>query len=208
MAEKKAKKQPAGGVSETVYIPHEEMPHGNGAPVLQPTVATVDQQIKLELAKFTLADAGIAQLKKNYEGLEISGADDKEGYKKVREAWRDVQSKRTGLEKKGLELRGGYGVITKAIKAEEDRLVDLITPLEDGLHKKWKAIDDEKERVKKEQEQAEQKAEHDRTGQHTWLDCTTHGGSARQFVCVYCEARKEEPFDLDDAAAGDEDCLG
>lgn len=120
-------------------------------------VITVDDQIRQELAKFNLADQGIALLKEQFGGLVITGPDDKTGYKAVREAWSLVRSKRTGLEKKGKELRADYTVITKAISGEEDRLVDLITPLEEDLYKKWKAIDDEKDRLKKEQEEAEQK---------------------------------------------------
>lgn len=120
-------------------------------------VITVEDQIRQELAKFNLADQGIAKLKEEFGDLVITGPDDKAGYKAVKEAWNLVRSKRTGLEKKGKDLRGDYTVITKAISGEEKRLTELITPLEDDLYKKWKAIDDEKDRLKKEKEEAEQK---------------------------------------------------
>lgn len=119
-------------------------------------ILTIDQQISRELARFSPADAGISKLKEQYGALKITSQDDKAGYKAVKEAWNIVRSTRTGFEKKGKDLRSDYTVITKAISKEEDRLVELITPLEDDLYKKWKAIDDEKERVKREAEEAEQ----------------------------------------------------
>src|SRR5690349_345249 len=123
-------------------IPHEE--------VKLPDVTDPEAQIKTEIAKFNLADAAIEKLKQEYGSLTITDVKDKAGYDAVKAAWQDTRSKRTGLEKKGLELRGAYKIITKAIGKEEDRLIKLLEPLETELHGKWKAIDDEKERVKKE----------------------------------------------------------
>ena len=144
---------------EEVHVPEKDKQDTTTVAV---EVLTVEQQIKNELVKFNLADAGIAKLKEEFGGLVISGPDDKVGYKAVKDAWGLVRSKRTGLEKKGKELRADYQVITKAIGKEEDRLIDLITPLEEDLYKKWKAIDDEKERLKREAEEAEQKRLMDR----------------------------------------------
>lgn len=154
---KKTTAPPAGDNGQHVQdIPHEEVKSAADQVQSQTTEVMVNQQIRMELQKFNLADQAIAEMKKVYGALVIKGADDKEGYKSVKEAWNDTRSKRTGLEKKGLEIRQGYTVITKAVKKEEDRLIELITPLEDDLYAKWKAIDDEKERIKKEKEIAEQ----------------------------------------------------
>lgn len=157
----KATKKKAPGTGEpgasVVDIPHEEVPNTNGQVAITPTVITVEDQIKLELAKFNVADSAIAKMKEEYGALTIADNTDKKGYEAVKKAWNHTRSTRTSLEKKGLELRSAYKVITTAISGEEDRLVDLITPLEEDLYKKWKAIDDEKERAKKEQEEAEQK---------------------------------------------------
>jgi hypothetical protein len=157
MADTKTKKQTAPGKNgaNVTDIDHEEITQQPGAMAVRPTVITAEDQIKLELAKFNVADSAIAKMKEDYGALTIADADDKTGYKAVREAWSEVRSKRTGLEKKGLELRNQYKVITTAIGKEEDRLVDLLKPLEDDLYKKWKDIDEEKERVKKEAEEAE-----------------------------------------------------
>lgn len=160
MAKTARKKAPGTGDSngaDTIDIPHEEVKTQSNQVAVTPTVITVEDQIKLELAKFNVADSAIATMKEEYGALVITGQDDKKGYEAVKKAWNHTRTTRTSLEKKGLELRSQYKVITTAISGEEDRLVDLITPLEEDLHKKWKAIDDEKERAKKEQEEAEQK---------------------------------------------------
>lgn len=163
MAETKKKKAGTGDAGKVTVsttpstdknildVEHEEVKDQPG----DMKIMTVEESIKMEIVKFNLADAAIAEMKTQYGALVITGPDDKTGYKAVKDAWNDTRSKRTGLEKKGLELRNGYGVITKAIKKEEDRLVELITPLEDELYDKWKEIDNEKERLKKEAEEKE-----------------------------------------------------
>ena len=153
---KKGSKTPAAsGENGTLDIPHEEI-HGPGTAVaVTPKVMSADDQIKTELVKFNFTDAAISQLKETYGGLTIKDETDKAGYEAVKKAWNDVRTKRTGLEKKGLELRNSYTVITKAIKGEEVRLIESLTPLEEDLYSKWKKIDDDKERKKKEQEEEE-----------------------------------------------------
>lgn len=128
---------------------------------------SLELTIQKEIKRFNLADAGIAQLKKDYGALVIKDVNDKDGYKAVKDAWNEVRSTRTALSKKGLEIRNGYNKITKAVSKEEDRLIDLLSPLEEDLQKKWKAIDDEKERVKKEKAEAEEKRLLDRLGSLT-----------------------------------------
>jgi len=152
----KATKQTGAASSTVTDIPHEEISQSNGLTHVA-KVITTEEQIKLEVAKFNLADSAIEAMKQNFEGLTIAGAEDKTGYKKVREAWGEVRSTRTKLEKKGLELRNGYTVITKAIKKEEDRLIELITPLEEDLYKKWKEIDEAKELEKQRAIEEEQR---------------------------------------------------
>lgn len=156
MAKKKATTPVVNGDNHIEDITHELVTQSADNSVT-PEVWTPEKQVKLEIAKFNLADSGIEKLKKDYGELVISGPDDKTGYKAVREAWQEVRSKRTGLEKKGLEIRNGFKVITTAVSKEEDRLIELITPLEDDLYKKWKAIDEEKDRLKKEAEEEEKR---------------------------------------------------
>lgn len=151
------KQHPAGG--NVVDITHEVVPN-NGKPgtdlVVQPAVLTIEERIGLEIKKFNVADSAIAQLKETYGALVIVDLKDKDGYAAVKKAWNEVLTYRTNIEKKKTEIKAEYLKISKAIDAEENRLVDLIKPLEDQLKGKWKAIDELKEAAKKE---AERKAE-------------------------------------------------
>jgi hypothetical protein len=166
MAETKAKKTGGGKTTgkDKQYIEHEhiETPAAETKTeevVVEPEAEEVnpEKQIKLEVAKLNLADTAIAGLKEQYGALTINGVEDKAGYKAVKAAWSEVRSIRTGLEKRGLAIRNRIAQITKAVSKEEDRLIDLLTPLEEDLQKKYKAIDDEKVRVEKEAADKEQK---------------------------------------------------
>lgn len=169
MAETKAKKTGGGKAGkEKEYIEHTHV-ETPAAEKTEPVVLEAEaeevnpeKQIKLEVAKLNLADTAIAELKEQYGNLTIAGVDDKAGYKAVKSAWSEVRSIRTGLEKRGLAIRNRIAQITKAVSKEEDRLIDLLTPLEEDLQKKYKAIDDEKIRVEKETQEKEQKRLMDR----------------------------------------------
>lgn len=160
MSTPKKKATTAGGNgAATIDIPHEEVkqPGTTASPVVvtEPQPDTDEARIKNEIAKFNVADGAIAQMKEVYGALVIKDENDKDGYNQVKKAWGEVRTKRTSLEKKGLELRNQFKVITTAISKEEDRLVTLITPLEEDLYGKWKKIDDAKEQAKKAQEEEE-----------------------------------------------------
>lgn len=174
MAMKKA--QPVNGAM-TEDIPHEVITTNKSEPL--PAKIDTEAQIKLEVAKFNLADSAIAEFNKKYGKLKIKSVDDKEGYNEVKEAWNIVRSSRTGLEKKGKSLRDNYTLITKAISTEEKRLIGLLEPLEDSLYEKWKAIDAEKEKVKKEKEEEEQRQLMARLEQLTALGMTLTDGFYR-----------------------------
>jgi hypothetical protein len=163
MAETKPKKPGGKAGKDKEYIEHVhiETPAAEKAePIVEEhevEEVNPEKQIKLEVAKLNLADTAIANLKEQYGALTINGVDDKAGYKLVKAAWSEVRSIRTGLEKRGLAIRNRIAQITKAVSKEEDRLIDLLTPLEEDLQKKYKAIDDEKVRVEKEAQEKEQK---------------------------------------------------
>lgn len=152
----KSKKAPLANGSDTVDIPHEVVESGQKN-LPSDSLLNPEDQIRLDIAQFNLADQGIAMLKGKFAELAVNGIDDKEGYKAVREAWGEVRTIRTGLEKKGLQLRNRYKVITTAIGKEQDRLIDLVTPLENDLHRKWKDIDELKDKIQREKEAAEQR---------------------------------------------------
>lgn len=143
----------------------EQTPKPQESEVLELEAEVVDNvtdQIGRELAKFGRADHAIAKLKEAYSGMTIDGVKDKEGYKKVRKAWSEVRGYRTGIEKKKKDIKSDYIKIGKAIDGEEERLLELITPLEDELGKTWRAIDDEIAAEEKRKEEEEQKRLNDR----------------------------------------------
>lgn len=137
-------------------IPHEEVPNAStvDAGSVQVINLTPEQQAKNEIAKFNVADAGIASLNRKYGSLKIEGIEDKDGYKKVYAAWQEVREKRIGVEKKHKEIKSDYLTISRAIDAEKNRLVDKLKPLEDKLGDEVDRIDalkkEEKERAERE----------------------------------------------------------
>lgn len=120
-------------------------------------VLTADDIAKNEIKKFNIADAAIAEMKKQYSGLTISGIDDKEGYKKVHAAWQIVRGKRLQVEKVHKIIKADYLVVSRAIDGEKNRLLDLISPLENSLNNELERIDGliEAEKQKAEREAQE-----------------------------------------------------
>lgn len=111
----------------------------------QSAVVTTEQQLRLEVAKFNFTEQKIAELRAEYDQLTIEGPDDKESYKRMKSFWGVIRSIRTGFEKKGLELRAQYNAIAKGISKEEERLKELVLPMEEGAYEKWKTIDLDKQ---------------------------------------------------------------
>jgi hypothetical protein len=121
-----------------------------------PARLTPEDQAKLEVKKFDLPRAWIAQKKADYKDLKISGAEDKDGYKKVEAAWQEVRGKRIATEKKREEIKGGYLVIGRAIDAEAKDLISLLREIEDPLNNALVEIDDLKKQAAAELERQAQ----------------------------------------------------
>ena len=128
--------------------------------VLTPEVMTenpIEERVSQEIAKFNLADAVIAQMKEQYQGIEIKGIDDKAGYKIAKEALSVVKKTRTSVEAKRKELKSDYLEIGRRIDGEAKRLTENILEIEEPLAQKIKVIDDEiqaeKERKERESEE-------------------------------------------------------
>lgn len=140
--------------NQTQDIDHEVI-DSHDSPGIRPKIETVDDEIKHQVQKFNLADAAIQALNEKYGPLAITGPDDKAGYQAVKKAWNEVRTYRTGVEKKKKDIKADYIKIGKAIDQEEARLVSLLTPLEEDLYKKWKAIDEAKDAENRRKEQEE-----------------------------------------------------
>lgn len=118
---------------------------------------TIDNHIKQEVAKYNLADASIAKMKKKYAGLKVKDVTDKEGIKVLKEALSEVSGTRTGIEKKRKEIKDEYLTIGRAIDGEAKRLTELILEVEQPLREEKERIDAElaAEKTRKEEEAAQ-----------------------------------------------------
>lgn len=90
----------------------------------------------------------VAQVK----DLAIADADDKKGYEVVRRARLDLREIRIAIQKKGKSMREDANRYSKAVIAEEKRLVSLIEPYESKLSEMEEAYDAEQERRRAEAE--------------------------------------------------------
>ena len=134
---------------------------------------TMQETIQRDLKKYNdltdgkEIDAAIDELKKEFTKLKINRGiviekgkpvpKDKEGYKKVYEAYRVMVSKRNALEKKRQELKADSIIYGKAVDARAKEIALLLTPIEEYLLKEkeqsdkeiadaQKKIDEEKQR--------------------------------------------------------------
>lgn len=142
------------------------------------TTAVVQNDfVAQELAKFNISDAVIAEWKKDFLPLQVTGVDDKEGMTKVTEAWRTVRNTRISIEKKGKELRADAIRFQKSVISEEKRLVDELTPIEEHLEKQKNFVEEQKERIRQEKEKQIQIRVQSRTAELVKLGYSFNGDS-------------------------------
>ena len=123
---------------------------------------TVEDRVEIEIKKFNIADARIAELKEQFKDLEIKDVYDKEGIKAVNEAVKIMRTLRTGVDAKHKELKSFYLNTGRGIDAEKNRIQELIAEVEEPLKAKKEAIEAEIKRIKDEEEAKEQKRLDDR----------------------------------------------
>ena len=122
---------------------------------------TVEDVISTEIKKFNLADVKIAELKEQFKDLEISGVEDKDGYKAVSEAIKIVRTYRTGVEKVRKQIKEDYLKTGRAIDEEAKRLTASLEEIENPLKDKKQEIDDEIQ-AEKDRQEAEAQAKTDK----------------------------------------------
>ena len=122
---------------------------------------TVEDVISTEIKKFNLADAKIAELKEQFKDIEISGVEDKDGYKAVSEAIKIVRTYRTGVEKVRKQIKEDYLKTGRAIDEEAKRLTASLEEIENPLKDKKQEIDDEIQ-AEKDRQEAEAQAKTDK----------------------------------------------
>lgn len=110
---------------------------------------TMATQPIVGLVKYDIDEAVLAATRERCETLT---ADTPKGYEEVRVAIAALRETRTGIEKKRVELKADALDYGRRVDSEAKRLTALIVDIEDPLKAKKAAIDDEKERVKREAE--------------------------------------------------------
>lgn len=113
----------------------------------QPLVIVKPEEIS---RAYELPDQKIAEIKTFCESINIAGVEDKANYKTASAALTKVKKYRTGIEAKRKELKEPFLEAGKAIDAEAKRLTALLTPIEEALAGKIKAIDNEAARLEQE----------------------------------------------------------
>lgn len=117
----------------------------------------IDQRVQKEIVKFNIADAGVNDLIKRSEGLEVASLDDVDKYEEIKTVLRDFVSTRTGIDKKRKEINKPFDDIIKGVNEEGKRLTSLLAPHEQRLAEEkakfdaWKKEEDE--RLEREEEE-------------------------------------------------------
>jgi hypothetical protein len=113
---------------------------------------------RTELAQFRRQDAAIAKLAEKYLPLKIAGLNDRGGFQAVHSARMIVKGKRVEIEKTRKELKADALEYGQQVDAEAKRLTALIEPIESHLEAEESAIENEKARLKKIEDDAKQAA--------------------------------------------------
>lgn len=110
-------------------------------------LSTTDALVS-NLEKENITEVVIADLKKKYSDLKITGLDDKEGYKAVDKARLDVKQKRIIAEKICNVFVSEAHAIHKSRTAKRTEIVSKFTEIEKQLESKQAVIDNEIARLK------------------------------------------------------------
>jgi len=115
----------------------------------------IQQSTAATLVKYDVDEAVLAATRERCATLT---ADTPQGYEEVRVAIAALRTTRTGIEKKRVELKADALRFGRDVDSEAKRLTTLVSKIEDPLIEKKRAIDDEKDRVKREAEAAKLRA--------------------------------------------------
>lgn len=103
----------------------------------------------LNLEKFDPNKEALVSMASQFKDIVIAGVADKEGYAKVHEARMRLKNARVNIQKTGKMLRADALAFQKAVIEKEKELIAVIEPTERELEEKQKAVDEEKEKIKR-----------------------------------------------------------
>ena len=116
----------------------------------------IEEKTETGLQILDKREAKLIELADKYKGLKIAGVEDKEGYKKVREARIELKNERVAVENDAYALRENAVKFQKTVIAREKELVGIVATVEKTLQgeeavyvRALEAIKIEKEREEK-----------------------------------------------------------
>lgn len=109
--------------------------------------------VQKELAKYSLPDAKIAELKEKYMTAIVKDPEDSGNYEFCKSAHQEVKGIRVSIEKKRKELKYSSLDFGRKVDEEAKRLTLLISEIEDHLYAQRRVVEAEKERIAKEREE-------------------------------------------------------
>jgi hypothetical protein len=112
----------------------------------------VEKQDLSALITFSVTDSTIARIQKEYLCLTVKDPSDKVGYAECDTARKEVKSLRVSVEKRRKELKEDSLRFGQKVDAEAKRLSAQLEAVEAHLHNQQRIVDDEKERVRLEEE--------------------------------------------------------
>ena len=108
-----------------------------------------------DIKEYTATEAALAELEQKYK--DIPDCRDKENYERVRKGIAEVRGYRTSLEKMRKELGTEARAHLNKINSEAKRITARLLAIEEPMKAAKRAVDEEKERIKREKAAAEAK---------------------------------------------------
>lgn len=105
-----------------------------------------------EIIDYNVTDASITEMEQAYMPLVVTGTDDKDGFKIVTEARKEVKDLRVSVEKTRKSLNADALSWQREVNSEAKRITGLLTPIENHLKTQERIVLDEQERVKVEKQ--------------------------------------------------------
>ncbi len=107
------------------------------------------------VVRFDVTEADLAAIREEYSGLT---ADTPEGYESTRLAIGNCRKTRVAIESRRKDLKRDALTYGRAVDSAAKQLTALVEAIEAPLKERKLAVDDEKERVAREEREAEQRA--------------------------------------------------
>jgi hypothetical protein len=125
-------------------------------PKKETEMVQIGKKITTGIAAFENKKADLEQLKLKAVGLKITDINDKTTIVKVSGIRKELKAARVEIEKEGKLMRDQLTTINRGISAKEKELVSIIEPTERELMAQEKWVEDEKEKIRLEDERKEQ----------------------------------------------------